>query len=370
MSKSTYKGPTCDPGRCLLPRGHLGLCQNANALFGTRNQCVKIGFDARIEADLKRPQDYSYQAAERETGTTGERDVCMHVAKKPRPTSPETKTDNYDSMAKKVHRAEFAIAAETAYKNYLKEGGDPNQFRILYLETAAAAATEALLLYGLPEHVLYPCNKSSLEMEAIQETYPKLHALVGDIYDAFAERFFQVVWFDTEETWLDLDSPSQDWKHDLMPKFWSATVVAISLSSRRVEGGPGAFANELQKLIEAKGGTLDQGARDYRGRSGVTNMIFALATFPCKLPPASHYFLKTVHVPLSTFPGWTANNAYEKVMLADGTAGLVGVVTSWTDQSKTSAFINYMNTQKHYFENNDVDFPLSLAQVRKYCIEM
>ena len=376
MYKGTYKLPICDPGRCSKPRGHLGLCENIITPRGlpnstnTRNHCFKGGLEAHTETASQLPEVYRREDQEKETARTGESDACTHAPKKLRPASPECKTDVYYSMAKEAHRAEFAISTLRAWRNYLEDGGDPDAFRVLYLETAAAAATKDLLRYGLPEHTLFPCNKNPLELEGIQAAYPGVHTVVADIYDAFKTNTFHAVWFDTEETWLDLDKPNQDWKHGLIPKFWEATVAAISLSCRRVQGGPGDFANELQKLIEAKGGTLHQGVRDYKGRSGVTNMIFGVATFASKLPPASHYFLKKVHVPLSRFAGWTANTAYEKVALANGVAGIVGIVTGWTDESKKHALINYKTIHGHFFENADVDCPLGMADVRKYCVEM
>lgn len=278
----------------------------------------------------------------------------------------EQEEDAFDGLAKKMHRAGFAIATAERFNRFVQLGGDPLLFKVLYLETKAAKATQELVWHGLPPRTLYPCNREPGELDAILEAYPDAYPMVADVYNAYNELHPQAVWFDTMETWLNLEEEEQSWNFDRVPPFWKSEVVAISLSCRRVKGGANFFANELQHLVESKGGILPEGVREYRGRSA-TNMIFGLANFPdAYRAPADHFFLKLVHVPLSRFPGWRGHKKYKKVMLVNGETAIVGRVTSWTDSHKTHGFVHYMNIDNNFFTNHDSDYPLSLEEIKKF----
>lgn len=275
--------------------------------------------------------------------------------------------DAFDGLAKKIHRAEFAIATAERFNRFMGLGGDPRKFKVLYLETGAGKATQELVWQGMHPRTLYPCNRKQGELDAILEAYPDAYPMVCDVYDAYNELQPQAVWFDTTETWLNLEEEGQSWNHAMIPAFWKSELVAISLSCRRVKGGANYFANELQHLLESKRGILAQGVREYRGRSDLTNMIFGMANFPdAYRVPADHFFLKVVHVPLSKFPGWKGHKKYMKVALKNGEYAIVGRVTSWTDAHKTHGFVNYKNAEKNYFTNHDDEYPLSLAEIRKF----
>ena len=278
--------------------------------------------------------------------------------------------DLFGGFAKACHRIEFAMAAARCLKQYMKLGGDPKKFKVLYLECGPGMATQVLVSCGLPLCTLHPCNYKVGELDELKATYTDICPMVCDVYDAYNKLHPNAVWFDTMETWLNNinleEEAKQTWNFDLIPPFWNSEVVAVSLSCRGVKGGPGAFANELQHLLESKGGMLEQGARDYRGRSGRTTMIFALATFQAAVQePAEHLYLKKVHVPLSKFSGWKGHAKYKKVPLEDGAEAIVGRVTGWWDAEKTHGLINYMNAQENWFTNCDEEYPLSLAEIRQ-----
>ena len=62
--------------------------------------------------------------------------------------------DAFGGLAKKIHRSGFAIATAERFNRFVRLGGDPVQFRVLYLETKAAKATQELVWHGLPPDTL------------------------------------------------------------------------------------------------------------------------------------------------------------------------------------------------------------------------
>lgn len=364
----------CNTPGCTLPRNHLGNHQGEIGACPSKRRATSTPAPTPSPSPSPSPvADPSYSPRS-EGDSVEESTPPTQAQKRPREAAwplneptllCEHDGDTFDGLAKKMHRSGFAIATAERFIRFVRLGGDPVQFRVLYLETRAAKATQELVWHGLPPRTLYPCNREPGELDVILEAYPDAYPVVADVYNAYNELHPQAVWFDTMETWLNLEEEEQSWNFNRVPPFWKSEVVAISLSCRRVKGGANFFANELQHLIESKGGMLHEGVREYRGRSA-TNMIFGMANFPDAFrAPADHFFLKLVHVPLSKFPAWKGHKKYKKVVLEDGAPAIVGRVTSWTDAEKTHGFINYLNADGNYFTNHDDAHPLSLAEIRK-----
>ena len=251
------------------------------------------------------------------------------------------------------------------YLKRLKES-----FKVLYLEVKGGSTTRVLLECGIPAHCLFPCNHTASELDGFADAFPGTNPVVGDIYEIFKANDYDAVWFDTMGTWLRLEEGEQNWNGKIVPDLGKSPVVAVTLSCRGVNGGAGFFANELQVMMEKFGGRFDQGVREYSGRSGKNNMIFGCCRMPQSqsLPPAAHYFLKLLHVPLSNFSEFD-HRAYGKV---ENGQALVGRVTGWTlcpTSGATLGLVNYMSKHDNFFQNSDDENPLTLEQIRLFCVE-
>ena len=151
--------------------------------------------------------------------------------------------------------------------------------RILYLETSGGEVTELLVRSGFQQRYLHPCNTDRTILDCIIGKFPNVQAEHGDIIEVQRTENWLGVWYDMEETWLCLDTKSQPWKLSRLPEFSRCRVCAVTLSARRVIGGPNVFAERLQALLKMHGGKSEQMARAYCGKSSVLTMVFALAIF-------------------------------------------------------------------------------------------
>ena len=148
---------------------------------------------------------------------------------------------------------------------------------ILYLDSPSGGATAQFLALGFPPARLSPCNYDKTALVAIQRRFAGVSCEFGDIMDVHKKRRWLGVWFDMEETWSC--RITKRWKTSRLPIFSKACVVAVTLSARGISGGAEKFANDLQHLLQQRGGYTPELARAVDGKAGSMTMVFGLALF-------------------------------------------------------------------------------------------
>ena len=177
--------------------------------------------------------------------------------------------NGFDSPMKAAQRKEVAEFV----KPYLSQEG-----LLLYLDTSDARATETFISEGIPATRLAPCNYNPDALCSITQKFPGVNCMCGDIREvAETKEEWLGVWWDMEETFM---KNGNNWNYDRVPyRFDNAFVVVVNLSSRGVIGGAEKHATNLKQLLIQKGGTLPRGSYSYAGKSGILNMVSAIATF-------------------------------------------------------------------------------------------
>lgn len=265
--------------------------------------------------------------------------------------------DKYNSFGKRNHRFEFANACTDA-----TDSTPPITSHILYTESSDGAATRELLRVGFSEKILHPCNLDSNVTAKLRGMFPAAVVEDGDIHDIFKKRDDWLgVWFDLEESW---HNKNQEWRLDMIPDFKRAKVVAVSLSSRGIQGGAEALAKDLDHLLYDKGGWLKELCRAYDGKSGCMNMVFGLAFFkePLITPKTlfNEIYLKELSIPVYDFSDistvtWPDRHKYKVVN---------GCYRAMVTNLKGGKFhISYMSTDNTYFFRKE---EVSFENVKKW----
>jgi len=263
-------------------------------------------------------------------------------------------SDVYGCVAKMAHRYEFAINCKhVADRSPYKE--------ILYLETAAGKTTQELLNRGFAQSDLHPCNFSLTELNGLLAKYPGVVVEHGNILDIFKEQRWLGVWFDLETSLLRIELPGQPWDDSRVPEFRHATVCAISLSHRRVEGTTEQFAIELQVLMQEGHGflTSPQMARAYSGRSNKQTMVFGLSHYDVLRWEPADYLYQHVHVPLDYY-GTFAH--VENYMIINN--NLVAVVSRLS--ATGMLHLTFQSREGWFFRDEDPEPPLPPATVDRW----
>lgn len=254
--------------------------------------------------------------------------------------------DKYNSFGKRNHRFAFANAC-----NEVRETAASTTSGILYTESSDGAATRELIREGFSEEHLHPCNLDPNVTAKLRAMFPVAVVEDGDIHDIFKRGGpWLGVWFDMEVSW----HKQKQWRLDIIPDFKRARVVAVSLSSRGIEGGAGALAKDLDHLLYDKGGELKELSRAYDGKSGYRNMVFGLAFFKEPLVTPKELFidiyLKKLSIPVCEFDhistaAWPDRDKY---MVVNGCYR--AMVTNLKGQK---FYISYMGTDKNYFSTKE-----------------
>ena len=265
----------------------------------------------------------------------------------------EPHVDEYNSVAKRVHRAEFAINCEAVPRSKA-----PNR-DVLYLETHAGETTKELLNHGFAEKDLHPCNLMRDELDALLVKYPGVVVEHDNIFNVFKRQFWLGAWFDLETSLLLVNRPDQPWDFERVPDFCRATVVAMSLSSRRVRGTAEQFAVELQCLMQDRHGfiTSPQMARAYSGRSDKQNMVFALSIYEVPRWSAKDYLFQHVHIPLDFYGEFEHRENYMQV---DG--HLVAAVSRVSASGRLH--LRFQSRMGWFFTNDDPEPPVPVDVVQ------
>ena len=187
--------------------------------------------------------------------------------------------DEYDTLSKDIQRRTFASACKSIANN--------ERLPIIYLETSAGKATEVLVEAGLSIELLRPCNLEPLP--SIAEKYAGIQCIQGDIIDVVKkESRIHAVWYDFCCTMHSADE---------MPLLGNASVCAIVYCARGHAGGAKQLAVTMDDRLKRAGGKIHGAGYAYRGKSGVMNMAFAMATFGVPSVCPERYFHAQIQVP-------------------------------------------------------------------------
>ena len=184
------------------------------------------------------------------------------------------KDDPYNTLEKQAQRFYFVAHCVHARQ---KHGGSDG---ILYLETQYGNLTR-LLLAHFPASELHPCNWDVDVVADLKLQFSGVEVEYGNIIDVAKHHARWLgVWYDMESSWCKRHT---GWDWAVMPsRFDNAMVCAVTLTNSHTEYSAEQHAIDLSELLTNRGGTLMQQPFAYVGRSGVQNMVFALATFPPK----------------------------------------------------------------------------------------